>query len=756
MPVATKTRERPLPPVPVPTRLAPPSTPSSSSPAVGRNYSPIPLPLRPTRHSRLMLFRALRDPRLLAAFLPTTSWQDFHALMNTCRDCRNGLWAIDECRTAILSHFVPAYSYALELSGLEQSLDVRVDFHQLALLMISQAVPLHTYPMTTMRVLSMFAQGGDDLKLQRGCMRLSSLTLAHSRFVLFLQSLVHSGSPSPSSDSDEFDDVLSSPRSMSLRSPQFQGVRELVFPAPLSALAADASSSDDALPTALDTPKPYGTRRILSRSGTVRSGSSSAGRAASLSPPRSSTTIAETIPRTKRLTSIFHKSKVPLPPPSNDPLALRLYSGSWRRTLLPHKRQSVAFAAGADEDGWLSSSQEGELKMPHRRFASVSFSSESSLSSPASISRTNTESEGSSPPPRDRSHKRAATSIGTESGSSGARTQGGNTPSASVAIPRGTSAHDLFLATSRVRAPLLRVFVPCAQLDEAAITACEDQLIRAGLWENLSDGDVVCNFGYVPPIASPPESEDGSGSALTSSGSAAAEDENNRQKWLMFNGYCLVPYIPPSPPPLESPLTLPSPFYFAHILPAFVDPVFVLALPQQRSPSPQMSRPGSARGAEQSQRQSSRASRLTIYEPMHDMKLVNVATRVPSPQSPTGFAMVRKYMWLARIPYVGPGSGTEAGMALGRGWHGEWVLEAEGTREGKQSLVDALSMGTNGPGLRRRGQWEIVREKSGGGRLWLKLLVANVDGYIDTLVHPPEPTDRIPRSLPPVPARTEQ
>ncbi|TFK92670.1 hypothetical protein K466DRAFT_595046 [Polyporus arcularius HHB13444] len=752
MPVATKTRERPLPPIPVsPPPASSPGPSSSSASRLARHSSPVPHIPRPTRHSRLMLFRALRDPRLLAAFLPFTSWQDFHALMNTSRDCRLGLWAIDECRAAILSNFVPAYSYALELAGLEQSSDVRLDFHQFALLMISQSVPLHTYPMQTMRVLTMLSQGRDDLKLQRGCMRLSSLTLAHSRFVLFLQSLVHSGSPSPSSDSDEFDDVLSSPRSMSLRSPQFQGVRELVFPAPLSALAADASSSDDALPTALDTPKPYGTRRILSRSGTVRSGSSSAGRAASLSPPRTTTT--ERVPRTKRLTSMFHKSKVPLPPPSNDPLALRLYSGSWRRTLLPHKRQSVAFAAGADEDGWLSSPQEGELKMPHRRFASVSVSSESSLSSPASISRTNTDSEGSSPPPRDRSHKRAATSIGTESGSSGARAQSGNATGASVAIPRGTSAHDLFLATSRIRAPLLRVFVPCAQLDEAAITACEDQLIRAGLWENLSDGDVVCNFGYVPPVSSPPESEDGS---APTSGSAA-EDESDRQKWLMFNGYCLVPYIPPSPPPLESPLTLPSPFYFAHILPAFVDPVFVLALPQQQSPSPQMSRPGSRRGAGAG-REQSRASRLTIYEPMHDMKLVNVATRVPSPQSPTGFAMVRKYMWLARIPYVGPGSGTEAGMALGRGWHGEWVLEAEGTREGKQSLVDALSNGTNGPGLRRRGQWEIVREKSGGGRLWLKLLVANVDMYIDTLVHPPEPADRIPRSLPPVPAvagRTE-
>ena len=144
--------------------------------------------------------------------------------------------------------------------------------------------------------------------------------------------------------------------------------------------------------------------------------------------------------------------------------------------------------------------------------------------------------------------------------------------SASLAVPRGTSAHDLFLATSRLRAPVLRVFVPCTELDEAAIVACEEQLIKNGLWEHLSDGDIVCNFGYVPPVS--PQSES------TRTGEQQPTEDGQRQKWLMFNGYCLVPYIPPSPPPLESPLTLPSPFYFAHILPAFVDPVFVLALPQ--------------------------------------------------------------------------------------------------------------------------------------------------------------------------------
>ena len=52
---------------------------------------------------------------------------------------------------------------------------------------------------------------------------------------------------------------------------------------------------------------------------------------------------------------------------------------------------------------------------------------------------------------------------------------------------------------------------------------------------------------------------------------------------------------------------------------------------------------------------------------------------------------------------------------MGDGWFGEWILEGEGTREGKQVLLDALSgcdMGVR--------EWELVREKSGGGKLWLK------------------------------------
>jgi len=96
-----------------------------------------------------------------------------------------------------------------------------------------------------------------------------------------------------------------------------------------------------------------------------------------------------------------------------------------------------------------------------------------------------------------------------------------------------------------------------------------------------------------------------------------------------------------------------------------------------------------------------------------ETSLVNTATRVPSPRSPGGWAMVKKYTWIARAR-VGMGS-TDIDDGLGEGWRGEWVLEAEGTPEGRQTLIDCIS-GLAGEVF----VWELVREKSGGGRIRLR------------------------------------
>ncbi|KAH9945144.1 uncharacterized protein BXZ73DRAFT_38978 [Epithele typhae] len=685
MPVATTPSERPLPPVP-------PEPQPHPRPALHRKLVHCP---RPSPHSLPLLHAALRQPTLLAFFLPLLRWQSFHALLSADPTLRRSLWAQEDSRDAILAYFVPGYNHVLGFNDMQHQQEIPLDFHQFSIFMLSQNTPLHAYPMLCITLFNLLARGGDDPILRRRCMRLSALALEHSRLVLLIQSLAHGASPSPEPELEDYDDMLV----RGLRAPPQHGLRELVFPAPLS---ATRSGSDEPSP-ANNAGAPA--HRVLSKTGTIRNGRSSISsqvRAKSVG-PAPTPTLAEVIPRGQKQasSSLFSKSRVPLPARSEDPRALKMYSSTWRRTYSPGKRQPSAYAfTESHEDSWSSRSRSsvlGELRAPHRRFASVGHSSESSLSSPSSISRTNTDSERSSlvAPPRDASN-------GAVLGSG----------------PRHASPHDLFIATSRVRAPVLRVFVPCTELDEDAISACERELARAGLWEHLSDGDIVCNFGYVPPLSSPQSSDESAD---------AAADDKQRQKWLMFNGYCLVPFVPPAPPPLEKSLTLPSPFYFAHIIPPHVDPMFILALPAATS----------SMGADPRGRYSRSMDKPLPGE--HDMQLVNITTRVRSSSSPAGFVMVRKYMWLARIARVGPESDTEAGIALGRGWYGEWILEAEGTREGRRALEDALSGATIGPGLTRRGLWEVVRQKSGGGRLWLKMLVPNVDGYIDNLVHPAEP-----------------
>ncbi|KAH9928274.1 uncharacterized protein B0H18DRAFT_874832 [Fomitopsis serialis] len=516
-PISPKGRERPLPPPPIPSkdsvvvRAASPgpsiisSRRLAKSPEAGPSrFRPLSL-TSPSFASRRALSRVFKQPRVLASLLDVSSWGDIHALISTCRELRHGLLRNPECREALLSFYVPGYSVAVQSADMTQVREVKVDFHDLTLLVQSQFVPLHKYPMLSLSILSRLSQNADQFELYRATERYVALTQAHSRLVLFLQALA-----------------------------------------------------------------------------------------------------------------------------------------------------------------------------PKRRFTSTTFSSESSLLSPPS-SRSQTEPSAS-----------GDSSFSPRASSRESRPL--PPPPPTVAVPRGTSPHDLYLATSRTRAPVLRTFVPCTVLDDNAVAACEEQLVDAGLWEHLSVGDVVCNFGYVPPVT---EHADGDG------------DGEPKQEWLLFDGAGLAPYAPPAPPPLEDPLSLPSPFYYAHILPPWSNPHYVLSLPAL----PRGLRPDAH-------------SRALSHADVQ-LTLTHVPARVRSPHSPQGYAVVRKFVWIARLPYVGPG--TDGGAGLGRGWQGEWMLEGEGTREGRQSLLDALSDGPDGSGLTRSGKWEVVRDKSGNGRLWMKSLIPNVD-----------------------------
>jgi len=53
---------------------------------------------------------------------------------------------------------------------------------------------------------------------------------------------------------------------------------------------------------------------------------------------------------------------------------------------------------------------------------------------------------------------------------------------------------------------------------------------------------------------------------------------------------------------------------------------------------------------------------------------------------------------------------------IGNGWLGEWVLEGDGTKEGKDALLDCIRGRVTGPV-----EWEVVVERCGGGRVWLRL-----------------------------------
>lgn len=439
--------------------------------------------------------------------------------------------------------------------------------------------------------------------------RLATLASTHSRFVLFLQSLVHS-SPLPLPiDSDL-------PRQTSRFPSPPRVLRELSFPAPLSYLSdlSDVQPSDTSVHNSSDSRSSAGAPR--SRTNTSSSLSRTDGAA-----------HAPIKARTRKL-SIFGASASRLPPPT-EPRSLKYFEAPWRRSAVP--RNATRPTSYSEEDG------SRPFATTHKRSTSADVSSASSIS-------------GSSSPPSIRK--------------------------APYDIRLPSSPHELSFALSRTRAPVLRVFVPCNVLSPDAIAACETQLHAGGLWQYLSTGDVVCNFGYVP------STPDGTQSQLDLS---PEERSTSRNTWLLFDGNTLLPFSPPAPPPLLDPLSLPSPFYYTHLMSSNVNPTFIFAPPGGGG--------------------------------VPETSLINTATRVPSPHSPSGWAMAKRYMWIARAR-VGMGF-MDVDDGLGEGWRGEWVLEAEGTREGRQTLIDCIS-GLAGEIF----VWELVREKSGGGRIWLRYAVA--------------------------------
>lgn len=219
---------------------------------------------------------------------------------------------------------------------------ISVPTRHISVAVISQNTPLHRYPMHALRVLNEPSNDADLHPMDVETARLIALAQVHSRFVLLLQSLVHSAPPSPaSSELDDSLGLLSSPGPSGLRSasgPVAPGVRELVFPAPLSYFS----------PPAPPTQKP-GT---IKGKGHRRSQTSFSATPASPPPTigRASADFQALIGSAKqkgrlRRVSVFGGAKFTPPPPPAEPTVLKHYAHSWRR--------STHFSASAlsDDEG---------------------------------------------------------------------------------------------------------------------------------------------------------------------------------------------------------------------------------------------------------------------------------------------------------------------------------------------------------------------------------------------------------------------
>ncbi|KAH7341410.1 hypothetical protein B0J17DRAFT_259506 [Rhizoctonia solani] len=255
-----------------------------------------------------------------------------------------------------------------------------------------------------------------------------------------------------------------------------------------------------------------------------------------------------------------------------------------------------------------------------------------------------------------------------------------------------TGPHDLLYASVPGRAPVLRVFVPTDILSPEAIRACETLLLRAGLWDAMKAGDIVCNLGYLPRASTP-------GSPVDQFGRFTTPDARQTE-WLIFTGHALVPYAPPAPPPPDiNILSLPGPAYYSHL---YTPSPTQLTLPECE-PGPAVC--GLVYAFSVPRRSTEPSLRLD--------------SSVSYVKSSRGVARVWRPVWIAsfRVDRTSLGSSRKgkerANSNLAEEWTGEWVLEGMGTQEGERALLQAIDDG-------HVRFWEWVREKSGPGRVWFR------------------------------------
>ncbi|KAJ3821884.1 hypothetical protein EV361DRAFT_793785 [Lentinula raphanica] len=652
----------------------------------------------------------LQNPSLLSSLLRFVPWRTFLALSQTCRTWRNffdiasahseiELKRKINARNVVLIRYVDGFGKVLREAGPEnlafrEHFGLELCWEDLVLIILSQQTLLHTYPTHALSILTKASSPATSkshhTRAYLKTAHLARLTLAHSRFVLILQAIAHSSSNLPPQESDL---LVSSPTEIAEsyrshnRASSAGSVRELVFPAPLAhdhnAIQSSRSMTDlcveplkhsDHSRAATESPSTLSKKHpgLLAKS-TEKPWASNPSFPASASTPSISTSHSASISKSSKrfsMASFLGKSSRLPPPPVGEPRALREYSSNfgWRRGLNDAKGRWEAAVAKIDDDELFST--------PRRRFVGSDVrvsGSESSLS------------EGTS----------STTSSSTSASNS----------TSATSISAYNNPHALHLAASRIRAPVLRVFIPSSDMSLSGITdfmpssrngsgvsRCEEELFQAGLWEHLSVGDVVCNFGYVPP---------------SSSGSSDAV-------WLIFNGCQLVPFTfgaQDKNNPGQEAWMLPSWGYYEHIL--------------QQQLSFQRSLSGRKAGTNMNIR--ILISKIPVsplhLDVMNQPTLLSIPRNIPSPHTPGGMVVVKKWVWIVRV-WVGVSSPTklftaedETELEVGIGWEGEWTLEGDGTKEGREVLLSCLRQDQKRVDLM---EWELVRDRCGKGKVWLR------------------------------------
>ncbi|KAE9405140.1 hypothetical protein BT96DRAFT_988689 [Gymnopus androsaceus JB14] len=765
----------------------------------------------------------LSNPYLFSTLLRFVPWKDFLSLSQTGRIWR-GFFQVRtskavKLRNIVLTRYVDEFAKALHDAGQDSAL--REDFgpelcwEDLVLLVISQQTPSTQLPYS--------CSIGTIVTLPQ----LARLALAHSRFVLVLQSISYSSSnPPPQEDESPVaspgNSYITEPSRGHHRASSAGSVRELIFPTPLTAAEHPAILASKSMTNVNVVPPVYSSTNSLSKddrrgskgrsmrpspstSTSTSTGSSWSGSSSSLPTSATTPSASPTLKANKRLSmaSVIGKSSRTPPPPAMESRALRAYSSSfgWRRGLSDAKGRweavssyrSAPLAPGslhrefAEEIAGYGSELDNDdlFSTPRRRFVgsdarisgsessfSEGTSSELSSSTSASNSTSATSISGlDGPPPllqkdslsraealamnrgrvrpphppsahtnvdmsstrsgsasRSRPPSRSTTlsdvspphssTSGSKSGLSSRTSTLGpgilrppmkdrerlrSMPSANGFNPDHHNPHALHLAMSRIRAPILRVFVPSSDMslprtgeypdDISGVSMCEEELLRAGLWDHLSVGDVS------PSVA----------------------------VWLIYNGYQLVPFTPgaqdsrgilpvyTTPGAIEGEgqeaWALPSWGYYDHLL-----------------PQDARSGPGGPKSNTGNINLRILLSKIPVsplhHDMMHEPTLISVTTRVPSPHSPGGIVIVKKWVWSLRIS-VGSSSKfsssspvrNDSETEVGPGWEGEWVLEVDGTKEGKELLLSCVRQEQPNRDLM---EWELIRERCGRGKVCLR------------------------------------